>query len=100
VEQLLEGLRASRGISVYGTVQGERAGAVSFNVEGVDPATLGYLLDSIYDISVRTGLHCAPDVHRTIGTYPGGTVRVSPGFFNTETDIAIFLQALHAIRQG
>ena len=100
VQQLLEGLRAGQGISVYGPVRGERAGAVSFNVEGVDPATLGYLLDSIYDISVRSGLHCAPDVHRTIGTYPGGTVRVSPGFFNTEADIAFFLQALHAIRQG
>lgn len=98
VAQLLEGLRAISGVTVYGPAQGERAGAVSFNLEGHDPATLSYLLDTDYDISVRSGLHCAPDVHRTIGTYPGGTVRVSPGFFNGEEDIAYFLKALHELQ--
>jgi selenocysteine lyase/cysteine desulfurase len=98
VTELLEGLRASKGVTVYGPRLGERAGAVSFNVEGEDPTTIGYLLDTTYDISVRSGLHCAPDVHRTIGTYPGGTVRVSPGFFNNQEDIAYFLRALHELR--
>lgn len=100
IGQLLEGLHATPGVTVYGPAQGERGGAVSFNVDGHDPATLGYLFDSVYDISVRVGLHCAPDVHRTIGTYPTGTVRVSPGFFNSEADIAYFLKALHEIRKS
>ena len=100
VGQLLEGLRGTAGVTVYGPLHGERAGAVSFNVEGHDPAALGYLFDSVYDISVRSGLHCAPDAHRTIGTYPGGTVRVSPGFFNTEEDIDCFLRALHQLLSG
>jgi len=100
VEQLLEGLRATPGVTVYGPAQGERGAAVSFNLEGHDPATLGYLLDSGYDIAVRAGLHCAPDVHRTIGTYPGGAVRVSPGFFNREEDISYFLKALHELKSG
>ena len=98
IEQLLEGLRSTPGVTVYGPRHGERGAAVSFNVEGHDPATLGYLFDSSYDISVRTGLHCAPDVHRTIGSYPVGTVRVSPGFFNTEADITFFLKALHELK--
>jgi cysteine desulfurase / selenocysteine lyase len=98
IEQLLEGLRATPGVSVYGPLQGERGAAVSFNVEGQDPATLSYLFDSGYDISLRAGLHCAPDVHRTIGTYPAGTVRVSPGFFTSEDDIAYFLKALYQLK--
>ena len=100
VEQLLAGLRATAGVTVYGPLQGERAGAVSFNLAGHDPATLGYLLDARYEIAVRAGLHCAPDVHRTIGSYPGGTVRVSPGFFNCERDIDYFLKALHELQGG
>ena len=97
IEQLLEGLRATPGVQIYGPQQGERGAAVSFNVAGRDPADLGYLLDTGYDISVRAGLHCAPDVHRTIGSYPAGTVRVSPGFFTGSEEIAHFLKALHEI---
>jgi cysteine desulfurase / selenocysteine lyase len=100
VEQLLEGLRGIPGVAVYGPAQGERGAAVSFTMAGHDPAALGYLLDSGYDISVRAGLHCAPDVHRTIGTYPAGTVRVSPGFFNTREEISYFLKALHELQAG
>lgn len=100
VQQLLEGLRASSGVTVYGPAQGERGAAVSFTMAGHDPATLGFLLDRSYDISVRVGLHCAPDVHRTIGSYPEGTVRVSPGFFTSHEDIAFFLKALHELQSG
>jgi selenocysteine lyase/cysteine desulfurase len=67
---------------------------------GRDPSEVGYRLDHDFDISVRVGLHCAPDAHRTIGTYPGGTIRVSPGFSTTEADIATFLGAMHAIAAG
>ena len=97
IGQLLEGLRATPGAVVYGPERGERGCAVCFTVDGHDPATLGFLLDHDYDVSVRVGLHCAPDVHRTIGSYPAGTVRVSPGFFTSEADIEFFLAALHKI---
>ena len=96
--QLLAGLTAIPGVTVYGPLAGERAGAVSFNLEGRDPAEIGFLLDAEYGIAVRAGLHCAPDVHRTIGTYPAGTVRVSPGFFNTEDEIAFFLKAVRELQ--
>jgi cysteine desulfurase / selenocysteine lyase len=98
IDQLLEGVKSMGGVTLHGPAQGERGGAVSISVEGEDPAMLGFLLDSNYDISVRAGLHCAPDVHRTIGTYPAGTLRVSPGFFNTEAQIAFFLKALHELK--
>ena len=97
VDQLLEGLRGTAGVRLYGPQQGERGAAVSFNVDGHDPASVGFLLDSDYDISVRVGLHCAPDAHRSIGSFPEGTIRVSPGFFNTEADIDFFLKALREI---
>ncbi len=58
------------------------------------PAEIGFILDQQKQISVRVGLHCAPDAHRTIGTYPLGTVRVSPGYFTTEAEIEYFLQAI------
>jgi len=101
VRQLLEGLAEIKGISLHGPpAEKERGGIVSFTVEGRDPAMIGFTLDQQYDIEVRTGLHCAPWAHRTIGTYPTGTIRVSPGWFTTETEIEIFLKAMAEIIHG
>jgi len=98
VSQLLEGLNAIPGVVTYGPACAEmRGGVVSFTVTGRDPAEIGFRLDSEYDIAVRVGLHCAPSAHRTIGTYPGGAVRVSPGYFNTGEDIETFLAALRSM---
>jgi selenocysteine lyase/cysteine desulfurase len=74
-----------------------RGGVVSFTLTDHDPAEIGFRLDSEYDIAVRVGLHCAPTAHRSIGTFPGGTIRVSPGYFNSGEDIEIFLRALSTI---
>jgi cysteine desulfurase family protein len=98
VSQLLEGLEAIPGIVPYGPgPAGMRGGVVSFTVAGRDPAEIGFRLDNEYDIAVRVGLHCAPSAHRTVGTYPGGTVRVSPGYFNSGREIEVFLRALRSI---
>lgn len=98
VSQLLHGLRELSDVTLYGPEKQEQCGGVvSFTVEGFDPATIGFRLDSEYDISVRVGLHCAPFAHKTIGTYPGGTIRVSPGYFNSEEDIVAFLGAMRTI---
>ncbi|MBJ6727530.1 aminotransferase class V-fold PLP-dependent enzyme [Geomesophilobacter sediminis] len=95
--QLLEGMRGIAGLQLYGTDAPERVGVISFTMEGKDPAIIGFQLDRSYDIAVRVGLQCAPDVHKTIGTYPAGTIRVSPGFFNTPEDIEHFLKALREL---
>src|SRR5262249_30685143 len=60
-----------------------RVGTLSFRSEAVAAPELGGILDQAFDIAVRPGLHCAPYIHRSLGTFPDGTVRVSPGPFNT-----------------
>jgi cysteine desulfurase family protein len=99
---LIEGLREIKGVTVYGSPPGsERAAVVSFTIEGVDCMEIAIILDTSFGIAVRAGLHCAPDAHRTLGTFErGGTVRVSPGYFNTEADIARCLEGVAAIARG
>ncbi len=98
VSMLVQGLGPIPGITIHGPEKPAlQGGAVSFTVEGIDPALVGFTLDREHDIFVRVGLHCAPDAHKTIGTYPEGTIRVSPGFFNTEQEIETLLSALQNI---
>jgi selenocysteine lyase/cysteine desulfurase len=76
-------------------------GALSLIVpEALTPQELGAILDTSFDIAVRPGLHCAPYIHRTLGTFPNGTLRLSPGPFNTAEQILAFLEALSAITAG
>jgi len=95
LEQLIAGLKGMAGIRLYGPEDPRlHGGAVSFNVGSLDPSEVGFRLDHEYGICVRTGLHCAPDAHRTIGSHPRGTVRVSPGWFTTAGEIEQLLAAL------
>jgi len=96
--KILSGLAKIESVKLYGPDDVMlRAGAISFNLAGYDPAEVGFILDQQEQISVRVGLHCAPDAHRAIGTFPIGTVRVSPGYFTTETEIDRFLQAIQKL---
>ncbi len=89
-------LRQIRGVQVFEPeVRG--SGAVSFVVEGMNPADTGSILDQAFDIAVRTGLHCAPLAHQTLGTFPEGTVRVSPGFSTNIENAEYFLNGLRWI---
>lgn len=95
MQQLYAGLDATPGVRVFGPASVENnGGVVSFLVEGRDPAEIGFHLDREYGILTRVGLHCAPEAHQTIGTFPAGTIRVSPGFFNTAEEIDQLLQAV------
>ena len=101
VQLLIDGLTSIPGITVYGPLTSPRAAAVSFNIEGMDCADVAMILESYYDISVRSGLQCAPDTHRMLGTIDmGGTVRVSPGLFTTADEIDEFLWAVREISEG
>ncbi len=82
------------GITIHGPPPAARGGLLSFTLAGTDPASLAFMLDQRFGIAVRAGLHCAPLAHRTLGTYPAGTVRVSPGWFTTNDEIAIFRDAV------
>jgi cysteine desulfurase/selenocysteine lyase len=78
-------------------------GALSLITPDLDvhhPQELAASLDSSFEIAVRPGLHCAPYIHRRIGTFPDGTLRLSPGPFNTAEEIDTFLSALSEITAG
>jgi len=95
VTQLLDGFAEIQRARVFGPRDPYRhAGAISFILEDQDPSETGFLLDQQFDIACRVGLHCAPDAHRALGTFPTGTVRVSPGYFTTAEEIETFLRAL------
>lgn len=98
LQLLWDGLGEIPGVRRYGPEPGPgHSGLISFTLDNQTPAETGFFLDQHFGIDVRTGLHCAPDAHRTIGTFPGGTVRVSPGCFNTEQHIHTLIQALKSI---
>ncbi len=98
VRRLIAGLSAIDGITVFNSgLKRPRGSVVSFVAAGIDPSRIGFLLDSSYGIAVRVGLHCAPLAHRTIGTFPEGTVRASPGMFNSDEDIDLFVAAVAEI---
>ena len=76
---------------------GRRVGTLSFHSETLPAAELGGILDQAFDIAIRPGLHCAPYVHKALGCFPDGLVRVSPGPFNTRDDIDQLARALGEI---
>jgi cysteine desulfurase / selenocysteine lyase len=98
VRFLLGQLKKVKGVRIYGPAAGEeRVPLVSFNLDGLRPGEVAFILDTVYHIYVRAGLHCAPQAHRTLGTFPNGTVRASLGFFNTPEDIKALIKALREI---
>jgi cysteine desulfurase family protein len=95
VERLIDRLAGDARLQVHGpTDLTRRTSVVSVSVRGAAPARVARFLDEAHGIAVRAGLHCAPGAHQTIGTFPTGTVRVSPGPFTTEADIDACATAL------
>ena len=91
-------LKQNHKIRLFGPEKAEdRTSTISFTIAGLNPSATASILDTAYDIAVRAGLHCAALAHRTLNTFPEGTVRVSPGFFNTEKEIDFFLEAIGKI---
>ncbi|SDZ13476.1 aminotransferase class V-fold PLP-dependent enzyme [Tindallia californiensis] len=97
IQRLKEGLSVIKGVRLYGPEDVRQQGAVQlFTLRDLDQTQLNYLLDQLYGISARAGLHCAPLAHKTVGTYPAGAIRFSPGYFTTKEEID---QALAAVQQ-
>jgi cysteine desulfurase family protein len=93
--KLIEGLKEIKGVKLYGPLDPKKQiGIVSFNLEGKSPSEVSHLLDEKYNILSRPGLHCAPSAHKSIGTFPFGTVRFSVGYFNTEEEIEYAIRAV------
>jgi cysteine desulfurase/selenocysteine lyase len=98
LQRLLDGLSTVPGLTLYGPQSPDRrVGVVSLNLSGWEPTDLGVALDQDFDVAVRTGLHCAPLAHHTIGTFPTGTVRLSPGYFTTLEEVDWVIGALERL---
>ncbi len=94
--RLLDGLRTLDGLRVIGLPSGPgRVGVVAVDCPGRDNAELADRLEQEFGILTRCGLHCAPAAHRSLGTYPQGVIRFSPGHATAEADVEAVLQALH-----
>jgi cysteine desulfurase family protein len=98
VKTFIEGISDLPGIIIYVPgVTEQRIPVVSFNIAGIDPAGIALELDERYKIMSRSGLHCAPSAHKSIGTYPMGTVRFSFSYFNTQEQVAKAVEAIKKI---
>jgi cysteine desulfurase family protein len=97
---LLNGLLNISGINVYGDLSGKMlTSCISINVNSLDPSELSYYLES-NGIKTRSGLHCSPLAHETIGTYPTGTVRLSISYFTTKEELDYTLTVLKKLKSN
>lgn len=91
----IEELKKIEMVKVYGPKDADRQGAVvSINIGDEDSSEIAFILDKVFNIAVRSGLHCAPMAHKTIGSFEQGTVRFSIGYFNTKEDIDKAIEAI------
>lgn len=98
VERFLSGALAIDGVVVHGPENiDDRCGVLSFNIAELPPSDVATMLEGDYQILSRVGLHCAPGAHRTIGTFPMGSVRFGFGPDNTAAEIDVALGAIDDI---
>jgi cysteine desulfurase family protein len=97
--RLIEGLRPVEAVRLYCCDSLENhLSTFTLNIDGLDAGDVGTLLDVQHNIATRTGLHCAPLVHRQLGTEDiNGGVRFSIGAFNTEAQVDVAIAAIAAI---
>ena len=92
--RIINGIETIKGVRLIGK---PGAGVVSVCFDKMSPAEAALIMDASFNIAVRSGLHCAADAHAHLGTLAGGgTLRISPNYFNTESDIDHCLMALEA----
>ena len=97
-QRFLKGLHSIEGVALCGTEDlNSRVGVVSVDFLHKDNAEAAFELEMDYGILTRCGLHCAPSAHKTLDTFPRGTVRFSLGFASTEADVDAALCAIRSI---
>lgn len=97
-KRFLEGIYGLKNVKLHGiTVPGGRTGVFSVGFLNCDNAEAAWRLEREFGILTRCGLHCAPSAHKTLGSFPEGSVRFSTGWANTEADIDAALSAIAAI---
>ncbi|NPV72005.1 MAG: aminotransferase class V-fold PLP-dependent enzyme [Firmicutes bacterium] len=95
--ELTRGLAEIPGVRLYSDPEFTQSGIVSFTIDSLDVSMAGVMLDEASGIGVRAGLHCAPAAHRSLGTFPGGTLRASFGYFNNNDHVERLLAAVRQL---
>lgn len=97
-KKFIEEVENIDGVKIMGKLDIEyRTAVVSLDFEKLDNSEVAYVLDNEYGISVRVGLHCSPSAHKTLGTFPEGTVRFSFSYFNTLKEVEHVTEAIKKI---
>lgn len=100
-QYMLDRLNEVPDIKIYGPKDSKkRAAVISINIGNMDSGEVTFLLDSEYEIATRSGIHCSPLAHTTLGTLKQGAVRFSLGYFNTKEDIDKAIEALKEISEN
>ncbi|MDR0905222.1 MAG: aminotransferase class V-fold PLP-dependent enzyme [Oscillospiraceae bacterium] len=101
LKHLTDSVNAVSGVRIAGPSNlADKIAVAALDFPDMDNAVVAARLDEEYGIMTRCGLHCAPDAHKALGTFPRGAVRCSLGYFNTETEIDLFADALKQIVKG
>jgi len=100
LDMLFDGLSSESNITIYSPPPDQNSGILAFSVHDMDSSEVGYLLDRKFGICTRSGFHCAPLCHMALGTAGSGLVRISPGYFNDETEIELTVKAIQSIARG
>ncbi|MBM3187495.1 MAG: aminotransferase class V-fold PLP-dependent enzyme [Chloroflexi bacterium] len=96
--RLIDGLSNIPGVTIYGPRDPMlQTATVSFNIGGMGPSEAGLRLDDEHEVMCRVGLHCSPAAHRTIGTFPGGTLRFGLSALNTMEEVDAALHAVNSL---
>lgn len=97
MRRFCDGLHGMKNVVVYGDMSSERVPVVSLNIGDLDAGYVSDILWQEYGIAVRAGAHCAPLMHKALGTEKRGAVRFSFGIFNTEAEIDTAVNAIYKI---
>lgn len=97
-QRLGKGIESINGLHLVGApLDKPRTSVISVVSDKLDISEISALLSERYNIETRVGMHCSPSSHKSIGTFPNGTLRFSPGPFTTEKEIDITIEALKEI---
>ena len=97
LRRFVEGVRNIPGVTLYGNFDCERTAVAALNIGDMDSGEVSDILSEDYGIATRPGAHCAPRLHRALGTEGQGAVRFSFGWYNTEEEADAAVRAVREI---
>lgn len=100
MKRFVDGVRDIPGVKLYGDFDAEiRCPVVALNIGNADSSEISDILSMDYDIATRPGAHCAPEMHKSLGTVDQGAVRFSMSYFNTGEEIDAAIRAVREISE-